>query len=62
MQHVSLGAVHTHTGINLIDKKRVDNIYSKSAENFHILKSINRLLFNKQKLVFESNFKLIAMF
>ena len=42
----SLGAVHTHTHThthisNLIEEKRVDNIYSKNA--------VNRLLFSKQK-------------
>lgn len=57
MQHVSLGAVHTHTRSNLIDEERVDKIYSKSIVFFK-----NRLLFNKQNLVLESKFRLLKEF
>ena len=52
MNGESLVAVHTHThthththGINLIDEKRVDKIYSNKNANIYI----NRLLFSKQK-------------
>ncbi len=48
MDDESLVAVHTHThthGINLIDEKRVDKIYSNKNANIYI----NRLLFSKQK-------------
>ena len=52
MNAESLVAVHTHThthththGINLIDEKRVDKIYSNKNANIYI----NRLLFSKQK-------------
>ena len=46
MNGESLVAVRTHThGINLIDEKRVDKIYSNKNANIYI----NRLLFSKQK-------------
>ncbi len=44
MNDESLVVVYTH-GINLIDEKRVDKIYSNKNANIYI----NRLLFSKQK-------------